>query len=226
MTIYYIMKLIIIDSGLGGKDYIKKLNKLLHNDIECEFVKPFENMITTYDKKYVRDNIINLLSNYPYKNIHSIIIACHSISSCILDILIENNFIINNINIYEPIIPMCLYIKQIKKYNILVLSTPLTHKIRWHYRLLKSNSINIRYVSFPLLAQEIEENTSYNKSLDRLKKQEEFIEKCDCVILGCTHYNIIKDVISHDLKTKYNFQGVILDSNEILLNFFIKSGID
>lgn len=143
-------------------------------------MKPFENMITTYEKKYVRDNIINLLSNYSYKNIHSIIIACHSISSCILDILNENNFIINKIKIYEPIIPMCL----LQKYNnILVLSTPLTHKIRWHSRLIKSNTIQIKYVSFPLLAKEIEDNTSYNKSLDRLKKQEEFIENCDCVVL-------------------------------------------
>ena len=217
------MKLIIIDSGLGGKDYIKKFKNLVSTDIECEFVKPFENMITTYDKKYVRNNIINLLSTYSYKNIHSIIIACHSISSCILDILIEKNFIINKIHIYEPIIPMCLYIKQNKKYNILILSTPLTHKIRWHYRLLKSNNINIRYVSFPVLAKEIEENTSYNKSLDRLKIQEEFIEKCDCVVLGCTHYNIIKDAISHQLQMEYNFDGVILDSNEILLDFFINS---
>ena len=223
---YYIMKLIIIDSGLGGKDYIKKLRNYIHINIDCEFVKPFENMITTYDKKYVRDNIINLISAYSYRNIHSIVIACHSISSCILDILIENNFIINNINIYEPIIPMCLYIKQNKKYNILILSTPLTHKIRWHYRLMKSNSIKIKYVSFPLLAKELEENTSYNKSLDKLKKQKEFIENCDCVVLGCTHYNIIKDVISHELQMKYNFQGVILDSNEILLNFFIKSCVD
>jgi glutamate racemase len=220
------MKLIIIDSGLGGKDYIKKLRNLVNSEIDCEFVKPFENMITTYDKKYVRDNIINLLSHFSYKNIHSIIIACHSISSCILDILFENNFIVNNINIYEPIIPMCLYIKQNKKYNILVLSTPLTHKIKWHYRLMKYYTIKIKYVSFPLLAKEIEDNTIFNKSLERLKKQEEFIKKCDCVVLGCTHYNIIKDAILHELHHKYNFHGVILDSNEILLNFFINSCIE
>jgi glutamate racemase len=183
-------------------------------------------MVSTYDKKYVRNNIIRLLNTYSYNNIHSIIIACHSISSCILDILIENKFIYNKINIYEPIIPMCLYIKQNKNKNILILSTPLTHKIRWHYRLMKSKNINIKYLSFPTLAKELEEHTAYNKSLDKLKKQKEFIIKSDCVVLGCTHYNTIMDVISNKLKIKYNFQGVILNSNEILLNFFIKSCIE
>jgi glutamate racemase len=219
------MKIIIIDSGLGGGDFITKLRRK-HINIECEFVKPFKNMVSTYDKKYVRDNIIRLLNTYSYNNIHSIIIACHSISSCILDILIENKFIYNKINIYEPIIPMCLYIKQNKNKNILILSTPLTHKIRWHYRLMKSKNINIKYLSFPTLAKELEEHTTYNKSLDKLKKQKEFIIKSDCIVLGCTHYNTIMDVISNELKIKYNFQGVILNSNEILLKFFIKSCIE
>ena len=219
------MKIIIIDSGLGGGDFITKLRRENIN-IECEFVKPFKNMVSTYDKKYVRNNIIKLLNTYSYNNIHSIIIACHSISSCILDILIENKFIYNKINIYEPIIPMCLYIKQNKYKNILILSTPLTHKIRWHYRLMKSKNINIKYLSFPTLAKELEEHTTYNKSLDKLKKQKEFIIKSDCVVLGCTHYNTIMDVISNELKIKYNFQGVILNSNEILLKFFIKSCIE
>jgi glutamate racemase len=219
------MKIIIIDSGVGGGDFITKLRRE-HINIECEFVKPFKNMVSTYDKKYVRNNIIKLLNTYSYNNIHSIIIACHSISSCILDILIENKFIYNKINIYEPIIPMCLYIKQNKNKNILILSTPLTHKIRWHYRLMKSKNINIKYLSFPTLAKELEEHTTYNKSLDKLKKQKEHIIKSDCVVLGCTHYNTIMDVISNKLKIKYNFQGVILNSNEILLNFFIKSCIE
>jgi len=48
------------------------------------------------------------------------------------------------------------------------------------------------------------------------------MKKCDCVVLGCTHYNTIKDVISQEeLTSKYNFKGVVLDSNKILANFFV-----
>ena len=68
------MKIIILDSGLGGKDFIKKLK-----DIKCQFVKPFDNMVSSYDKKFVRTNLLlKLYNEYSYKNINSIIIACHS----------------------------------------------------------------------------------------------------------------------------------------------------
>jgi len=212
------MKIIVIDSGLGGKDFMKKLR-----GYKCEFVKPHDTIVTGDNKIYVRDKIMKLLLSYSHTKIHSVIIACHSISSCILDILIENKFTINNIPIYEPIVPMCSYIiqKTYKNKNILVLSTPLTQRIRWHYRLLKSKCHTIKYLSFPELATELELGRSYNKSLDRLQKQKEFIKYCDYVVLGCTHYNTIKDAISRELRIKYNFKGVVLDSNEILANFFV-----
>jgi glutamate racemase len=199
------MKLIIIDSGLGGKDFITKYKNLyLQPNLKCEFVKPFENMINTYSINYIRENIINLLHTFNNKYVYSIIIACNSISSCIIDILFLNNFIINGINIYEPIIPICLYIQQKNIFkNILILSTPLTHKIRWHYRLLNANNRKIKYVLFPLLAKELEEGTSYSKSLDRLDQQKQFIQDCHCVVLGCSHYNTIKDEILSLLKIKY-----------------------
>jgi len=211
------MKIIVIDTGLGGKDFMKKLR-----GYKCEFVKPLDT--GNDDKIYVRDKIMKLLLSYSHTKIHSVIIACHSISSCILDILIENNFTINKIPIYEPIVPMCSYIinETHNKYkNILVLSTPLTMRTRWHYRLLKSNRRVIKYLTFPELATKLELGRNYNKSLDRLQKQKEFMKKCDCVVLGCTHYNTIKDVISQELTSKYNFKGVVLDSNEILANFFV-----
>jgi glutamate racemase len=212
------MKIIVIDSGLGGKDFMKKIR-----GYKCEFVKPHDTIVTGNDKIYVRDKIMKLLLSYSNTRIHSVIIACHSISSCIFDILIENNFTINNIPIYEPIVPMCSYIiqKTYKNKNILVLSTPLTQRIRWHYRLLKSKCHTIKYLSFPELATELELGRSYNKSIDRLQKQKEFIKYCDYVVLGCTHYNTIKDAISRELRIKYNFKGVVLDSNEILANFFV-----
>jgi glutamate racemase len=212
------MKIIVMDSGLGGKDFINKLKKVIKT--KYEFVKLFDNMVSSYNKNYVREYLIKLLNNYSSKNIKSIIIACHSASSCILDILIKNNFIINNINIYEPIIPMCLYIKEKKYKNILILSTPLTEKIRWHHRLLDSTNIKIKYITFPLLAKQLENNNNFDESIGRLKIQQDFIKKCDCVVLGCTHYNTIKDEILNELKTKYNFKGVILDSNDILLDYY------
>ena len=212
------MKIIVMDSGLGGKDFINKLKKVIK--IKYEFVKLFNGMVSSYNKHHVREHLLNLLTDYSSKNIKSIIIACHSAASCILDVLMKNNFIINNIPIYEPIIPTCLYIKEKKYKNILILSTPLTEKIRWHQRLIDSNNIKVKYITFPLLAKQLEYHKNFEESIDRLKKQQNFIKKCDCVVLGCTHYNTIKDEILNELKIKYNFKGVILDSNNILLDYY------
>ena len=118
---------------------------------------------------------------------------------------------------------MCLYIKEKKYKNILILSTPLTEKIRWHHRLLDSNNIKVKYITFPLLAKQLENNNNFDESIYRLKIQQDYIKKCDCVVLGCTHYNTIKDEILNELKTKYNFKGVILDSNDILLDYYKKN---
>jgi glutamate racemase len=218
------MKIIVMDSGLGGKYFIHKLKKVI--EIKSHFVKLFDDMVSTYSKNYVREHLLKIIDDNSSNNIKSIIIACHSASSCILDILMKHNFMLNNITIYEPIIPMCLYIKEKKYKNILILSTPLTEKIRWHQRLLESNNVTVKYITFPLLAKQLEYHTNYDESIDRLKKQQDFIKKCDCVVLGCTHYNIIKHEISNELKTKYNFKGVVLNSNDILLKYYKNNKIE
>ena len=180
-------------------------------------------MVSEHNKEDVRKYLLEKLNNISGKNL-TFIIACHSASSCILDILIENNFVINNINIFEPILPTCVFIKEKKYKNILILSTTLTEKIRWHYRLLNSDDIQVEYITFPLLPKTIEtKSKEFNKSINRLIIKKEFLKICDCVVLGCTHFNIIKTLISNELKTKYNFNGIVLDSNEILLKHFIKT---
>ena len=181
-------------------------------------------MVPEYNKEDVRKYLLQKINNISKTNPHFIIIACHSASSCILDILIKNNFVINNINIFEPILPMCFYIKDKKYKNILILSTTLTEKIRWHYRLLNSNDIKVKYITFPLLPKIIEnKGKDFKKSFNRLINKKDFLKNCDCVVLDCTHFNIIKGLISKELKTKYNFNGIVLDSNEILLKYFNKS---
>ena len=217
------MKTIIMDSGEGGYDFIKKMKKTMNIQIQFLKISYKGKIISEYNKEEVRKYLLHKI-NISKKNSRFIIIACHSASSCILDILIKNNFVINNINIFEPILPMCFYIKEKKYKNILVLSTSLTEKIRWHYRLLNSNNIKVKYITFPLLPKIIEnKGKDFNKSFNRLINKKQFLKICDCVVLGCTHFNVIKSIISKELKTKYNFNGVVLDSNEILLNFFNKS---
>ena len=85
-------------------------------------------------------------------------------------------------------------------------------------RILKSN---VRYLTFDLLPSEIENNNINNihNTLIRLSSVKHFLSICDCVVLGCTHFNVIKNTISKYLKQN-NFSGKILDSNSILYKYF------
>jgi glutamate racemase len=114
-----------------------------------------------------------------------------------------------------------LSIHQKKKYQtILILSTSLTARIRWHARILK---LNIKYMTFDLLPFDIDNNNLNNihKTLEKLSIHKHFLPICDCVVLGCTHFNVIKNNISECLK-RNNFTGEMIDSNYVLSEYFKK----
>lgn len=211
-----------MDSGEGGKNFIKKIknNKIKNNKIKIKLVRISKDTLGDKNKNYVKKKLLICLNKNIDKNVYYCVIACHSASSCILEELMKSNFSYNNIRIYEPIIPTCFYIKKMKFKNILILSTILTQKIGWHKRLLDSADKNIKYLTFPLLAKEIENSKKdLSKSLHRLSKKKEFIKKCDCIVLGCTHYNIIKLELLKKLKDNYDFTGTLIDSNEMILKY-------
>ena len=216
---------IVVDSGKGGKDFIKKLKKW--NEINVKFVKLFDNthkLTYNFNKSRIKSELLKVLKNVSNKQVNFVVIACNSASSCILEILFKNKFLLDNIKIFEPITPMYFHIKERCYKNILIMSTPITQKIGWHNRLLKPNKINVKYLTFPLLASRIEYNNKeeISKSLKRISKKKDFLKISDCVVLGCTHFNIIKNLIFEVLKLN-EFKGVLLDSNEILLEYFIRN---
>lgn len=202
-------------NNCGGMNLKKNYQS---NSIQMDFISLFPKIPIGANKEYTRNNLLNTINNL--QNIKYIIIACHTASSCILDILINNNHLINNIKIFEPIIPMCKYIQSKKYQTILILSTSLTSRIRWHARILK---LNVKYITFNLLPSDIDNDNfnNINNTLKRLSSHKHFLSICDCVVLGCTHFNVIKNTISKYLQ-EYNFTGELLDSNFILYKYFNK----
>ena len=201
-------------NNCGGVNFIKKIQKT--NSMKIKFISLYPEIPNpTTNKSNTRSCLLKKIDSF--QNTKYIVIACHTASSCILDLLINNNNLINNIKIFEPIIPMCIYINQKKYQNILILSTPLTGKIRWHARILQCR---VKYMMFDSLHTYIEngDSNNINRTLERLSTHKHFIPICDCVVLGCTHYNIIKNNISNYLKQN-NFTGKILDSNYVLYKY-------
>tara|TARA_B100000900_G_C20458230_1_gene666066 strand:+ start:286 stop:957 length:672 start_codon:yes stop_codon:yes gene_type:complete len=198
----------------GGFNFMKLSQETKPKRIS--FISLYPEIIIKGNKSTTRDFLFKKICSF--KDIKYIVIACHTASSCILDILIKNNHLINNIRIFEPIIPLCEYIKKKKYQTILIFSTSLTARIRWHARILK---LNIKYMTFDSLPSDIDNNNidKINNTLHKLSTHKHFLSMCDCVVLGCTHFNFIKNTISKYLQ-KNNFSGEIIDSNYVLHEYF------
>ena len=121
------MKLLIIDSANGAKTLINSVKHI--NTTDYKLVKLEIAKLLLFNKNNMRDHISELLFNNLTNNYDICIIMCVSASSSIssiLDILIKNNFVIANVLIIEPILPICLYIKKRKFKTLLILSSSLT----------------------------------------------------------------------------------------------------
>lgn len=211
------MKLLIIDTNKGAQTLIASIKTVKHLDFKL--VKLNLSNLSCVNKQTLRDYTLKILKNN-LENYDLCIIMCISASSSIFDILIKNNFIIANTLIIEPIIPMCLYIKKHKFKTLLILSTMLTHKIGWISRLLNGPSFNIVYASLNLAENELTNSVKILDALNKLIKYKAFIAKCDGVIIGCSSYSLIKPIIEQEFKSKYNFNGYILDSSVITFDYF------
>ena len=213
------MRLLIIDSNNGSKTLINQIKTLKY--VEYKLVKLALANLSNINKQTLRDLTLNILKNNLPKNYDLCIIMCISASSAILDILIKNNFIIANTLIIEPLIPLCLYIKKHKFKTLLILSTQITQKIRWISRILNAYNDNIVYASLNLPENQMTNITKINEAIEKLENLKTFITKCDGIIIGCSSYSLIKNIIAQQFKSKYNFDGYILDSSIITFEYFI-----
>jgi glutamate racemase len=212
------MKLLIVDTTNGAKTLINSIKTV--KKLDFTLAKLAVHKLPTFNKQTMRDLTLNVLSNKLNANYQLCIIMCISASSSIFDLLVKNNFKIANILIIEPIIPLCLYIKKHKYKTILVLSTSLTHKIGWFSKLLNNSSYNIVYASLSLVENEITNSVKVIDAINKLIIYKAFIAKCDGIIIGCSSYSLLKHIIAQEFKSKYNFNGELLDSSIITFNHF------
>ena len=180
----------VLDSGIGGLSVLKKLVKNLPNE---KFIYLGDNLNAPYGNKSKREllsltiNNINILCSHPLK---AIVLACNTLSTNLLHEIREC--------VCVPIFPIFppIEICEIKMKKTLLLATCATAK---NYKRTEWCDV----VGLEGLAGEIEEKIFNLNSIDlalnmREKSYGDFIDEkgwYDTVILGCTHYEFIKNKI-------------------------------
>lgn len=200
------MRVGIFDSGIGG---LTVLHTLIKNYPNNEYIYFGDTLNLPYGSK-TKEELYKLSSNdiefLLSKNVDIIIIACGTVSSNCLEYLKEKY----SIPIYDIISPTIEYLNKGKYNNIGIIATERT--IDSH---IFKNNINkeIYEIKTPELVPLIENNNlkNINNILDNYLK--EYKNKIDILVLGCTHYPVIKESINKYLSNKVE----LLDMSNLLL---------
>jgi len=198
------MRIGVFDSGIGGLTVLKTLIKKFPNN---EYIYYGDTKNVPYGNKSIEElkklasNIIEFLLK---KQVEMVVIACGTISSNLSNYLKEKY----NIKIIDIISPTINYLNNSNYNSIGILATQATINSKIFIRNVNKN---IKEVACPMFVPLIENNKKeelnnyFEEYLDSLKY-------CDLIVLGCTHYPLIKEEISKYL----NIQ--LLDMSECINN--------
>ena len=204
----------IFDSGIGGFTILNSLLKT-RNDVEVIYLADIKRI--PYGKKdfeQIRSIAKEICNWFEDKNLDVLLIACNTTNSCALDIL-ENNL---KIPVFDLINSVS---EKITKKCIGVLATPSTIKSSYYKKTIESKGENIKVFqqACPEFVSEIEKTNLNFKKLNYLSSlylNPLLKENIEEIILGCSHYPLIYDV----LKNQINSNISIINPSSALVNKF------
>ena len=209
------------DSGIGGISVLKNAIETLQNEVFVYFGDSKNAPYGSKNKDEIIRLCINICNFLIYENnCKAIVVACNTASSAAIKVLRS---------IYEPDIPIIGVepaikpaVENLRNNNpdgkILLLATPFTTKgEKLKFLLNKYNGFNIESIALDELAYMIETNLNKESIYDYLYKiLNTYKNKVDSVILGCTHYYFIKDLLINILGEKVKiYDGIIGTNNEL-----------
>lgn len=189
------MRIGVFDSGIGGLTVLKSLLDRFPNN---EYIYYGDTKNVPYGNKSIEqlkefsENIINFLLN---KDVDIIVIACGTISSNLSNYL-KNKYSIEIIDIITPTIN---YLNNSNYNKVGVIATTNTIKSNIFINNVYKDVKQVECPQFvPIIENKKYEDLDYyfDLYLSNLKDR-------DIVVLGCTHYPIIKERIQQYLPDSY-----------------------
>ena len=193
----------VFDSGLGGLTVLHELKQIMPYEKFIYFGDtahiPYGNKSKSTIEKYCLD-IINFLET---KKIKLIIVACNTASSVALKKIKKHT----KIPIIDVVSPCVLNaISKTKNNRIGIIGTETTISSKSYQKQIRTINKNIKIFSrsCPLFVPVIEEGETQQQFVIDIAKF--YLNKfnkhnIDVLILGCTHYPMIKDIIKKTLNS-------------------------
>ena len=186
----------VFDSGIGGLTVVKSIMQQLPNENIVYFGDiarlPYGTKSVATIRKFAAQTVQFLLQ----QNVKSIVIACNTISAVAKD---EVKALAGNIPVIDVISAGSRAVSKIGK-NIGIIATPATVNSHAYPDSIKklNPAIQISQVACTMFVPLIEEGFIIHPALELIAR--EYLEPLinqhiDTIVLGCTHYPIIKATI-------------------------------
>lgn len=206
------MKISVFDSGLGGVLVLKELIKKHPNH---EYIYYGDSANIPYGSKsheFLLETSRKIISFFVKERVDLVIVACGTMSS-VVDKSIYSLPIIDVISVVSK------YVSNSKYNNIGLIATERTIKEKAFQTSIEKENKTIIARECPNLVNYIEENKL--NTLDFENDLQEYLsvfknENIDSLILGCTHYPLVKDHISKYLDVDLIDMGKVLAETLIL----------
>jgi glutamate racemase len=209
----------IFDSGVGGLTVANAIRQILPNENLIYFGDTAH--LPYGDKSretitYYSERITEYLLSQGCK---TIVIACNSASAVAYESIIE---LVNNraivVDVINPVIDFVINGMSIKKVGII--GTKATINSGTYFKKISelNDKIKVASLSTPLLVPMIEEGFIFDdisNAIIRSYLSKDELKDIDALILGCTHYPIIKNQINKF----YNFKVEVIDSSKIVASY-------
>jgi len=188
----------VFDSGLGGLTVVKELIKQLPNEDIVYFGDTARVPYGTKSKeaimRFSKENVRFLLKH----KVKMIVVACNSSSSFALSAL-HKKFSLPIVGVIEPGAKKACAVTKNKKIG--VIATSATIQSQKYVRMIKkiSKKAIVKSQACPLFVPLAEEGWFFEKATRDIAKKylsTMIKSKIDTLILGCTHYPLLKKVIA------------------------------
>ena len=207
-------KIGVFDSGLGGLSVLKEIVKVLPNEDILYYEDSLNNPYGSKSESELLKVTSNIVKYLLENNCKIIVIACNTATTSCMKKLKE---LFPEV-IFVGTVPAIKVAYDNNYKNTIILSTPYTNKSKRVEELIhdyKREDQNIINVSGENLANlvELDKKEEIKELLNSLLKQYDGV--ADSVVLGCTHYSLIKSEIQEVLPDAVLLDGCLGVAKEV-----------
>jgi glutamate racemase len=202
----------VFDSGIGGLTVVRALNHQLPNENIVYFGDtarvPYGPKSPQVVREYAAQDTDVLLEH----NVKLIVVACNTVSAVALDVVQKRA----NVPVVGVIVPGAeAAVSATESKRVGVIGTVATVSSQAYVNAIRHADPSVQVFSraCPLFVPLAEEGWTNHKATELIAKEYLFplsLEKIDTLVLGCTHYPLLKSVIA----SVFRHQVTLIDSGE------------